>query len=151
GVTPQLLYGNDRNRNGIADDVPDGNQQLDRGWAEFLTVYGRELNVNVNGTVRVNVNDSEDLNGLYQQLNRRVGAEMANFIMPYTLLNVQTTPTGGTGGTTGGSGGSSDRDSSGGSGGASQTRPATIDEVTAAVQAALSAGTPNRRRITSLF
>src|SRR5437016_5100006 len=43
GVTPELLYGNDRNRNGILDpDEDDGSGTLDPGWQAYLTVATRE-------------------------------------------------------------------------------------------------------------
>ena len=42
GVTPQLLFGNDRNRNGILDpDEDDGTGIVDTGWSAYLTVFGR--------------------------------------------------------------------------------------------------------------
>ena len=36
----------------------------------YLTVYGRELNLDASGVLRENVNESEDLSGLYQRLTR---------------------------------------------------------------------------------
>lgn len=93
GVTPQLLYGNDRNRNGIADDVPDGSQTLDRGWAEFLTVYGRELNTDTTGAIRLNLTASDDLPGLFSKLVPAVGEELAAFIMAYKLYGASSTAT----------------------------------------------------------
>jgi type II secretory pathway component PulK len=59
GVTPQLLFGNDRNRNGVLDpDEDDGSGTLDMGWSAYLTVYSREQNVDSTGTPRIYVNDS---------------------------------------------------------------------------------------------
>jgi len=92
GVTPQLLYGTDRNRNGVADDEGDGTGGFDRGIADHLTVYGRELNLDALGAIRENVNESEDLPGLYQRLQMRVGNDLATFIMAYkTFQSVSTT------------------------------------------------------------
>src|SRR5262249_3540191 len=79
-VTPELLFGNDRNRNGIADDF-DG-QELNRGWSDYLTVYGRELNLDSTGVIRENLNETEveNLPGIYQRLISKVGQEPADFI-----------------------------------------------------------------------
>lgn len=60
GVTPELLYGADRNRNGVQDEgetsaVWGG---FSRGWSEYLTVYGRELNVDSTGAARINLNNT---------------------------------------------------------------------------------------------
>lgn len=90
GVTPQFLFGNDRNRNGLADDDPNGAQAFDRGLGDFLTVYGRELNVDSTGVLRVNVNESEDLPGLHQKLTARVGPDLADYILAYKLFKTST-------------------------------------------------------------
>jgi type II secretory pathway component PulK len=128
GVTPQLLFGTDRNRNGVADDDPGGSAAFDRGWAEYLTVYGRELNVDSAGVLRENVNESEDLPGLYQRLTSRVGPELADFILAYKMFSVS-------------------------SGTNSQQTVAVAGpaELNAAVTAALGASPANKRRIKSLF
>ena len=94
GVTPQLLYGTDRNRNGLADDDPTGSQPLDRGLADYLTVYGRELNVDAAGVLRINVNESEDLPGLYQKLTARV-PDLADYVLAYKLFGTSSTPAAG--------------------------------------------------------
>ena len=72
GVTPQLLFGNDINRNGILD--PDERQgdtaleaDLELGWINFLTLYSKESNQNMEGQVRVNINNS-DLERMYDDL-----------------------------------------------------------------------------------
>src|SRR5262249_35407736 len=58
GVTPQLLFGNDKNRNGVLDpDEDDGSGQCNIGWSAYLTVYSREVNVDSEGNLRINVND----------------------------------------------------------------------------------------------
>ena len=68
GITPQLLYGEDANRNGILDpnendgdanfppDNADG--KLDRGWYPLVTVYSYDWNYALDGTRRVNINQS---------------------------------------------------------------------------------------------
>lgn len=93
GVTPQVLYGSDRNRNGQDDDG--GSGTFDRGLADFLTVYGRELNVDSQGQLRTNLNEADDLPGLYQKLSGRVPQELADFIMAYKMFSVQTGTSGG--------------------------------------------------------
>ena len=132
GVTPQLLYGNDRNRNGQADDDPNGSQTFDRGIADFLTVYGRELNLDAVGILRENVNESEDLAGLYQRLTARVGADLASYIMAYKIFSVSTV--------------SATRPT------VANTQQGSIGDLTTAVQAALDAGTAtNKKRLKSLL
>src|SRR5205085_1490314 len=42
GVTPQLLFGSDFNRNGVVD--PDEDDGSGLGWSAYLTVYSREKN-----------------------------------------------------------------------------------------------------------
>jgi type II secretory pathway component PulK len=134
GVTPQLLYGNDRNRNGILDpNEDDGSGVLDRGWSAYFTLNSRELNVDSQGNPRINVN-GKDLNQLLDDLTTAVGADLANFIVAarqYGLTTPQTgTPSGGSSGTPAGGGrastggapttpptGGSGRPASGGGGG----------------------------------
>ena len=58
GVTPQLLFGNDRNRNGKLDPGEDAGTDFSRGWAEFLTVYGHELDTTFAGVPRIYLNDA---------------------------------------------------------------------------------------------
>ncbi|HEX4611107.1 MAG TPA: hypothetical protein VH092_23150 [Urbifossiella sp.] len=128
GVTPQILYGNDRNRNGISDDDPSGGT-FDRGLADYLTVYGREINLNSQGVLRINVNDSDDLPTTYQNLSAVLPQELADFIMAYKLFTTaQVDPTMTMSSTT--------------SGGA--------DQVSQAVQTALSGAPTNKNRVTSL-
>lgn len=81
GVTPVLLFGTDRNRNGIQDGNEEG---ADRGWSEYLTCYGRELNVDTTGVIRTNLN-SDDLVTLSGQLEPLVGREIADYILYYRL------------------------------------------------------------------
>ncbi len=123
GVTPQLLYGNDRNRNGKRDPGEDDGNDFNRGWSEFLTVYGRELDVDTNGNPRINLNDSSDLNALSQQLTAAFGQFMSDYILAARLygttsLSGQQSGSSGSSGQGGGSG-----QQSGGSG-RSTTTPA---------------------------
>lgn len=90
GVTPQLLYGNDRNRNGTLDAGEiDGGNGPDRGWSAYLTIYSRERNVDVDGNARIYLNDP-DVNGLYSKLSTALGQDLANYIVAYRLYGPYT-------------------------------------------------------------
>jgi DNA uptake protein ComE-like DNA-binding protein len=92
GVTPQLLFGADVNRNGIIDASeesaagafegidPDGGAAL--GWSAYLTLYSQEKNVRADGTPRINLNGS-DLEKLYDELVAVFPKEWATFIIAY--------------------------------------------------------------------
>jgi hypothetical protein len=83
GVTPQLLYGTDRNRNGV-DDENAG--LVDRGWSDYLTVYGREVNVDSSGILRIWIN-GDDIIGIYQALlNSGLDADMAAYIVAVKIF-----------------------------------------------------------------
>ena len=94
GMTPELLYGEDANRNGILDpseddgplslplDNEDG--QLDLGCAGYLTVYSRESNLQSTGADRLDVNDSS-LVELYDALEEQLGEDEAQFIVAYRM------------------------------------------------------------------
>ena len=87
------MAGTDRNRNGLTDDDPSGSQTSDtlRGWADYLTVYGRELDLDSTGVLRTNVNDTASLSTLYQQLTTRLGSPLADYIMAYKMFSVSNT------------------------------------------------------------
>jgi type II secretory pathway component PulK len=100
GVTPDLLFGVDRNRNGIQDpDEADSTststgsatgQGVDRGWSAYLTVYSRERNVDSDGNPRIYLNDS-DLTTLYSKLTTAIGdTQVVDFIMAYRLYGQYT-------------------------------------------------------------
>ncbi|MFQ3591955.1 MAG: type II secretion system protein GspK [Gemmataceae bacterium] len=58
GVTPELLFGSDRNRNGILDpEEPDQGDGL--GWSAYLTVYSRSTNSDPEGNQRINLNNAD--------------------------------------------------------------------------------------------
>lgn len=69
GVTPELLFGEDANFNGILDvaeddadrNPPSDNRDgtLDRGWFPFLTAVSYDLNVDVEGNPRVNIEQAD--------------------------------------------------------------------------------------------
>ncbi len=85
GVTPQLLFGNDRNRNGVLDPgEDDGSGQVDLGWSAYLTVYSHEPNTDAQGNPRIYLNDS-DLNTLATNLSTVLSTDLANYIIAYRL------------------------------------------------------------------
>jgi len=85
GVTPQLLFGNDRNHNGVLDaDEDDGSGHVDRGWSAYLTVYSREPNSDAQGNARIYINDA-DVNGMGEKLTTALGQDLANYIIAYRL------------------------------------------------------------------
>jgi hypothetical protein len=89
GVTPQLLFGLDMNRNGLLDpaeaasnDVSVDEADLYLGWAAYLTLYSKESNLTAEGLPRINVN-ADDLEQLYDDLKSKFNDEWANFIILY--------------------------------------------------------------------
>ncbi|MGD9857249.1 MAG: general secretion pathway protein GspK [Planctomycetaceae bacterium] len=94
GVTPELLFGEDANRNGLLDpDENDGDATLpldnadgvlNPGWAAYLTVYSRESNLRADGSPKINLNQSL-LTELYDELAEEFGEEIATFIVAYRL------------------------------------------------------------------
>lgn len=87
GVTPELLYGEDANRNGVLDPNEDDGDEtyppddqdgvLDGGLMDYLTVYSYENNVAADGTPRVNIN-GEDQNQMQQQFKKILGPVIGN-------------------------------------------------------------------------
>lgn len=139
GVTSDLLYGEDYNRNGLLDpnendgdaswppDNADGALQL--GWSAYLTVFSREKNKRWDGTDRININDN-NLADLYDKLEEEFDATVAQFVIAYRITSqAQTIANQVAGGstnsgsastpTTGGSSGGSNRSSGGTTGGSS--------------------------------
>ncbi len=94
GVTAQLLYGEDANRNGLLDpsendgdasapwDNADG--VLNHGWSAFLTVHSRERNLRADGQPRINLNQGL-LTELYDQLEEEFDEETAKFVIAYRV------------------------------------------------------------------
>ncbi len=83
GVTSDLLFGNDRNRNGLldADEMSTGGQR-DLGWQAYLTVYSREQNVDSDGNQRLYINTRNTLT-LYSKLVDAIGQDMAHYLLAY--------------------------------------------------------------------
>lgn len=119
GVTPQLLFGYDENRNGVLDQSeqtkmnmgvqpgampgtvgtvsadPTATPPPPLGWAPYLTLHSAEKNVASDGMPRININ-SDDLETLYADLSEVLGNdEWASFIVAFRM-----------GGTAGGDGSS---------------------------------------------
>ncbi len=92
GVTPELLYGLDTNRNFVIDanETPRGALaqldnslgQLDRGWSAYLTVHSLEGLVTPDGEKKIALNSS-DLTQLHSDLVTALSQEAANFIVAY--------------------------------------------------------------------
>lgn len=94
GVTPELLYGEDTNRNGLLDSnendgeltAPSDNEDgvLELGWAAYLTVYSRESNLRQDGAERIHLNQPL-LTELYDEVEKEFGAEAATFITAFRM------------------------------------------------------------------
>src|SRR5262249_17134975 len=83
GVTADLLFGNDANRNGILDpEEAQTGATRNLGWQAFLTVYSREQNVDSDGNPRLYIN-TRNTRTLYQKLTDAVGQDMANYLLAY--------------------------------------------------------------------
>jgi hypothetical protein len=101
GVTPELLYGEDFNRNGRLDPeeddgaatLPMDNQdgKLDRGWSSMLTLYSRETNVDSKGRPRIFVNDGE-WGRLYGRVSQTLGVEWARFLVAARAVGLPDAP-----------------------------------------------------------
>ena len=98
GLDPQLMYGEDGNRNGILDpnendadlSLPFDNEDgvLDLGWAAFLTTTSLEGNFrhsyDLFGEDRIFLNEPL-LTDLYDTLEEEYGEETAQFVTAYRL------------------------------------------------------------------
>lgn len=90
GVTPELLYGEDANRNGLLDpneddgdaSMPFDNQDgmLQLGWQAFLTLDSRESNLDATGASKINLNDGL-LTEVYEKLAEEFDDEIARFVV----------------------------------------------------------------------
>ncbi len=92
GVTPDLLFGADFNRNGLIDANEANNPSLssatglssevDLGWASYLTLYSLEANLRPDGTPKIDLNGS-DLQQLKDDLSNVFDQEWIDFIIAY--------------------------------------------------------------------
>lgn len=94
GVTPELLYGEDQNRNGLLDanendggaTLPFDNADgiLDAGWSAFLTTNSKELNQRSDGEAKIFVNNGV-LTELYDTLAEEFDEDVARFVVAYRM------------------------------------------------------------------
>ncbi|MBI5758850.1 MAG: general secretion pathway protein GspK [Planctomycetales bacterium] len=111
GMTPWLLFGEDANRNGLLDPnendgelrppLDDGDGLLQHGLSAYLTIFSREMNQQLDGEARINVNGNT-LTDVYDQLVAEFDEDVANFVVAYRLFGPQqaaggTSTTSGTG------------------------------------------------------
>jgi DNA uptake protein ComE-like DNA-binding protein len=94
GVTPDLLYGEDANRNGVLDpnendgertppfDNADGT--LFPGWIQYLTLFSVEVNTQADGTAKIDANKNA-LGELYDLIEPVLGQEVATYVVAYRL------------------------------------------------------------------
>lgn len=86
GVTPELLFGADANRNGTLDPAETTATEQDpanlRGWSSFLTLYSQESNQTPDGEARIYLNEP-DLNKLQTALMTRLPADWVTYILAY--------------------------------------------------------------------
>lgn len=83
GVTEYLLYGDDRNRNGVQDAGEGSGGAFDRGWSAYLTIHSREQTLNTLDIPLLYVNQ-EDLETLYTTLvDQQMDPDLAKFIVLY--------------------------------------------------------------------
>lgn len=124
GVTPDLLFGEDLNRNGLLDpNENDGATQLpldnvdailQRGWTDYLTINSNESNLRLDQTPKININSS-DLGTLFTDVEQALGFEAAKFIIAYRTVAQTNSGSGQTGNR--GGGGAGGRGGRGGGGG----------------------------------
>ena len=98
GVTPQLVFGFDRNRNGLIDpqeaaEAAQASQDMalhPLGWSAFLTVHSKEANARIeDGSERLYINNGV-LADLYDQLLEEFAddgnaEDWAQFIVAYRM------------------------------------------------------------------
>jgi len=93
GVTPDLMFGRDQNRNGSIDphemNVPSSSSDpsdgtMDRGWSAYLTLHSQERSVSSQGQPLINLNQT-DLQLLSDQLSAVFSPEWTTFILAYRL------------------------------------------------------------------
>jgi len=95
GVTPDLLFGEDLNRNGLLDPnendgpaqppIDNADGQLQRGWIEYFTIHSRESNVRADGSKKININNP-DLDALFTAVQQELGLDTAKFIIAYRTV-----------------------------------------------------------------
>lgn len=96
GVTPQLMFGADTNRNGVLDldEQQRTMANIDTagalGWASYLTIHGAENNKTAAGELKVNISQ-DDLELMYDELVTALDDEtFASFIAAYRMAGEST-------------------------------------------------------------
>jgi DNA uptake protein ComE-like DNA-binding protein len=92
GITSELLFGSDRNRNGKLDadesdaaataETNSANGIGQRGWSAYLTLFSREKVAQPDGSPKIDLN-RDDAQQLYAELEEAFGSEWATFIVGY--------------------------------------------------------------------
>ena len=92
GVTPELLYGLDANRNYVVDtdenlrgalvNIDNFNGRMNRGWSAYLTIFSRQRLQSPAGERKINLN-SGNLKQLYNRLKEAIGDSAAKFVVAY--------------------------------------------------------------------
>ncbi|MCX7397814.1 MAG: type II secretion system protein GspK [Planctomycetales bacterium] len=98
GVTPQLFYGEDANRNGVLDPNEDDGAEkspsddadgiLDAGFRDYLTVSSRERNTLPGGDKKININNGI-IAEMFDFLEEEFDTETATFITAYRMKGDQ--------------------------------------------------------------
>ncbi|MFN5196216.1 MAG: general secretion pathway protein GspK [Planctomyces sp.] len=98
GVTPQLFYGEDANRNGRMDPNEDDGAEspptddqdgtLDFGLRDYLTVSSRERNIQTTGEQKINLNNGI-VAEMFDFLEESFDTETATFVTGYRLTGDQ--------------------------------------------------------------
>lgn len=135
GVTPELLFGADTNRNGVldaGDADPSGlaalqglGEEAYLGWASYLTLWSMELNLRSDGTPKIYVN-KDDLETLYSEIEETLGTHWATFIVAYRQQQQGDQGTGSLGQRSESEGGEAERE--GASGASSENASQTVVE-----------------------
>ena len=98
-ITPELLYGADRNHNGLLDDneaagaeALGGSASMARGWAAFLTTRSQDFAEQAEEELTVDLNQ-DDLETLYDELTAAgFTAEFAAYVVFYRQNGPYTFP-----------------------------------------------------------
>ena len=91
-ITPRMLLGNDRNRNGrLEPDEDDASGVIDPGLARYITVHSRELDVDSTGQPRTSIAitqqmDAAAVEAMHAHLAEVLPPELAQEIIKFHVL-----------------------------------------------------------------
>ena len=95
GMTTEILFGEDLNRNGQLDPnekdgatsppLDDEDDELNRGWWPHLTLFSRDSNTDHRGRRKIDLNDP-NLGRLYGQLLREFDKELVWFVIAHRVI-----------------------------------------------------------------